>query len=545
MKNIKILKKDLYSIINENKQSLDEYKELAKDLSKLKTADEKINAVATFLKMDVNAVKFALAKDFTVLEKDLTKAIAKDIKGNYIGQGASLGPAAKVISKQQAAKEILESSKKLTESEILAIIEKWKTNNKRIALDLEKKAATKAANKTTQTQTPTPVPTPTPAQKGIWERIKDRVRGKNWKTIAAISAAAGLSLYAAWQFVKQTAPNTEGLPPTPPSDGAFPECVLDLLSNGKATMVQDVNNNDVIQLTNTDYPRGILFYTNKRVYDIANNKKGTYSCKGQTLKINENKKLKLIDILLEQIPISKAEQELDDAVKKTQWYLRSPYVTHKMMHEIYNQLNRFYRMGKGKEFLKTFKESGISDKITLKKRVENITAINPDTVRLKNALLQLINKVGGSQNIYEQTANDLKNIDFFWDVQKGSGGSGGTGGTPSPSPATPKPKKMQYHDCSHKTDNFEYGCISPMIADIQRCKGIQPAKGYFGPITRRELGFKVITKDMYDDIMANCRKTPTEPSKYEPAYTAKNLKFNNDSMDYINKEIGKINRSGN
>jgi hypothetical protein len=97
----------------------------------------------------------------------------------------------------------------------------------------------------------------------------------------------------------------------------------------------------------------------------------------------------------------------------------------------------------------------------------------------------------------------------------------GTGTPPKDTPPPPKPSsgggsgkkhRMEYRDCSNKSDNFEFGCISPMIAQIQACRGIKPAKGYFGPITRKNLNVDVITKELYDKIMADCGQTSSSDS---------------------------------
>jgi hypothetical protein len=84
-----------------------------------------------------------------------------------------------------------------------------------------------------------------------------------------------------------------------------------------------------------------------------------------------------------------------------------------------------------------------------------------------------------------------------------------------------KSTEPRYRDCPDIKDNIPYGCKNDMIKDIQICKGIEPAWGYFGPKTRRKLfgtttGQEVITKDMYDTIMANCPgKQTTEPEASE------------------------------
>jgi hypothetical protein len=105
----------------------------------------------------------------------------------------------------------------------------------------------------------------------------------------------------------------------------------------------------------------------------------------------------------------------------------------------------------------------------------------------------------------------LSKIDIKWDGESGSTEtppkSGGTGGG------------VSYHDCSSKDFPFEFGCISPKIAEIQGCLGITPQKGYFGPKTRRTMQPTYdlsggITKEIYDAVKAKCGKNePTEPER--------------------------------
>jgi len=144
----------------------------------------------------------------------------------------------------------------------------------------------------------------------------------------------------------------------------------------------------------------------------------------------------------------------------------------------------------------------------------NKSFINP---ALKQKIMDAVTKGWTWQKIVA-TFGVLASIPTIWSIVKGTG-------TP-PQDTPPKPPQtssggssgggrrnpMQYHNCSNKSDNFEFGCISPMIAQIQACRGIKPAKGYFGPITRKNLNVDVITKDLYDKIMADCGQTSSSDS---------------------------------
>jgi hypothetical protein len=86
----------------------------------------------------------------------------------------------------------------------------------------------------------------------------------------------------------------------------------------------------------------------------------------------------------------------------------------------------------------------------------------------------------------------------------------------TPDPVTPNPvnpNNVNYHDCSTKDFPFEFGCIAPKIAEIQKCLGITPQKGNFGPKTKKgleDLQYNLsggITKETYDKIIAACKPT--------------------------------------
>jgi hypothetical protein len=105
----------------------------------------------------------------------------------------------------------------------------------------------------------------------------------------------------------------------------------------------------------------------------------------------------------------------------------------------------------------------------------------------------------------------IGNINISWDgetspIKKGGGGSSDNGGGGTKT-------NVNYHDCSTKDFPFEFGCVSPKIAEIQKCLGITPQKGNFGPKTKKGLEdlhydlTKGITKDAYDKIITACNPT--------------------------------------
>lgn len=117
----------------------------------------------------------------------------------------------------------------------------------------------------------------------------------------------------------------------------------------------------------------------------------------------------------------------------------------------------------------------------------------------------------GTQTVVaEQDGNPntgIGNINITWDGET--------------APVTTEPVKTEpiktdnpnYHDCSSKDFPLEFGCVSPKIAEIQKCLGITPQKGNFGPKTKKgleDLQYNLsggITKEIYDKIKSACNPT--------------------------------------
>jgi hypothetical protein len=119
-----------------------------------------------------------------------------------------------------------------------------------------------------------------------------------------------------------------------------------------------------------------------------------------------------------------------------------------------------------------------------------------------------------------------KVITIKWDGEtapvKDDGGSGGGSDDPKP-----KVDNTKFHDCSQKDFPFEVGCISPKIAEVQKCLGVEPQKGYLGPKTISaliDLHFETkdgLTKDVYDKVMAACKESEPKPTEAPKVDTPK------------------------
>lgn len=232
-----------------------------------------------------------------------------------------------------------------------------------------------------------------------------------------------------------------------------------------------------------------------------------------------------------------SDESMDEDVEKMIDWLDFP-VSRGDLKNAYNTLLVYANANKGLDFIELYNRSGLA-KTNMKSDVSSSYMTSAEGSRLQKQLIQLIDTIESGENISsnditiggETSDNDLDKINFKF-------------GEIKPTPIENDDEKIRrkepnYRDCKSLTDNIGYGCINPMVAEIQRCKGIMPDMGYFGPKTKRALGVSVITKDMYDTIMANCRKTPTTDNPEIPEHLKRSI-MNKFKKDIEAKGIGKF-----
>lgn len=390
-----------------------------------------------------------------------------------------------------------------------------------------KKAFTKAKNKRTQNgknknMSPKGNGSNVPAnqKKTLVERGRElinmiTVKKMSWKQLLAWTAGIGVGALALWWFLfDNDLVVPDDTPETEPGDtGEWAPCVKELLDSKEATLVQRPNGEISVFLKTTEYPNGIQFYTNGRVMDTGSKKMGTWKCKGTQA------------VLAEQSDASIA------ADVETLIDLLDFPVTGNDLVEAGNLLKKYVNNKKGKEFLSLYQRSGFG-KGDLGKTLTYIKTTEASSVQAKDRLVKIYSQIlSGKVNeveiqteskimsltrlvLKEQSSKiGLSKIDIKWD------GETGTGQTP--------PKAgggINYHDCSSKDFPFEFGCISPKIAEIQGCLGITPQKGYFGPKTRRTMQPTYdlsggITKEIYDAVKSKCGEAKPEEAPKREKYT--------------------------
>ena len=451
-------------VVNEDDVDIDEAvggaeaREIAKALKGGAGEAEMIAKYAKNFGMSDDAVKLALAKDLTTLDKDIVTSVKADAKnGVRVGSTNTLGPAAKSASKAKAIKEIMAKGANITDKEIIAIIERTKNDSKAIARKIEgsatKTATTRAANSATkevsaeakqaktaddaakvvvnvntgnitqgaaaetnaavQASKEIAPEAKTAAQEAKevvqemkpskWEKFKTvvkKLKPKYWIYLGL----AGIAGWYLWKFFKGGKPQDE----------LFGKCLDDVIDDDGTTIRHTSGGDPVVVVTKTGNPEydtkgGLWFFNNGRVIAKDQSRKGSWSCKGALPMI--------------------AEQ------------------------------------GDG----------------------------NPNT---------------GVDAV----------INIKWDGESTPVKGGGGGGSDESNP-NPKKDGSKFHDCSTKDFPFEVGCISPKIAEVQKCLGVEPQKGYLGPKTISaliDLHFETkdgLTKDVYDKVIAACKDSEPKPTE--------------------------------
>jgi hypothetical protein len=369
------------------------------------------------------------------------------------------------------------------------------------------------------------------------------VKKMSWKQLLAWGAGIGVGALALWWYLfDNDIVVPDDTPETEPGDtGEWAACIKELLDSKEARITTFGASGLVgVSLVTAEYPEGLNFFSNGRVGDVKTKKKGSWKCKGTKAVIDSPYKT----VVAEQgdattaIEVKKMIRLLDFPVKGSD------------LIKAGNLLQKYVNNGKGKDFLSLYQQSGFGNG-DLSKTLDYITTIEPSSVQAKNRLKKLISQIlSGKVNEAESKIMSLtrlvlneqggkiglSKIDIKWDGEAGTPETppkaGGTGGG------------VSYKDCSSKDFPFEFGCISPKIAEIQGCLGITPQKGYFGPKTKRTMEPTYdlsggITKEIYDAVKAKCGGAEAEVKPERERYTdAETLPIYRPKIDRI--DTGKL-----
>jgi hypothetical protein len=391
---------------------------------------------------------------------------------------------------------------------------------------------------------PNPKPNVPPAPsniKTLWEKWKTKIqeqlkKKRSWKEMVAWGAGLGIGAAALWYMLDGFVADGEKpaeTPPTPPADDTqWAPCIKELLDSKEGTIMQvGASKLTVVHLVTAEYPEGLNFVSNGRVADVKTGKMGTWKCKDGQVKIAESKIMSLTRLVLNEqaneISDETMDTYVDDAVDDLDGYVAEYNL--QSLFDILTALKGKTNNGEDaiKKFLEYYKEDEDADFVS---DVQGVGVRNL-SVKAKNMKTQIIALANNTSTqpvtpgVTPPVAGKigLSKIDISWDGEKKDetpvGGGSVGGGSKS---------GVNYHDCSSKDFPFEFGCISPKIAEIQGCLGITPQKGYFGPKTKRTMEPTYdlsggITKEIYDAVKAKCGGAETaepERKKYSDAELA-------------------------
>ena len=344
---------------------------------------------------------------------------------------------------------------------------------------------------------------PAPQKKTLLEKSKELINNINvkkmtWKQLLAWGAGIGVGGLAIWWFLfdNDNLVIPDDTPETEPTDigGEWLECIKEIVKSKEGVVTSTSDGTPAVVVKNDEYPQGLVFFTNGRVFDNAGKKKGSWKCKGG------------VTTIAEQESDGAMAQDVDTMID----YLDFP-VTYSDLKNAGTLLKKYADNGKGKQFLNLYQQSGLGGG-DLAKSLKYVITTEPESVQAKANLATIYNniisgKVSTTSGSTPGAKVGLSNIEITWDGAKQDGGGGGGKITP-----TPTPKKSSFKDCNGQKLPHEFGCRSEQIKKLQGCLGIEPQLGNFGPKTKKALeglGIDVaggITQEIIDKVCGGGRK---------------------------------------
>jgi hypothetical protein len=460
-------------------------------------------------------------------------------------------------------------SKYYHKSSIDEIIKQMKTNGAIDAKGLLVKNASKVANTGGAAGK---------SGKTLWTRATElvnniKIKKMSWKQLLAWGIPIGVGGAALWYYIKQYSDVIpDGMPTVAPIDDWGP-CLNDLISSKQAKIERTASGQIYAFVgPNEKYPKGLQFYSNRRVMNTDTKEMGSWTCTAGQVQTNENmNKSKLNEsigqivkrVLNERYVMEQSASQIDSDVEDMIDYLDVP-VWGNDYKNIAGLLKKYASNGKFNEFKEVYEESGFM-KTSLRSDISSIYAIDASSVRAKKELLTLLDQIESGKVIpsaapIENKPNQQQqklprkvniigeqsgesDLKITWDKDKKSGGGGtGGGGTGGGGTSGGGTTRRTYYDCSGvniETTPLTYGCKNKKIGEIQGCLGLT-VDNKFGPNTRRELKNKGhditngITKAIYDKVKANCGQTASTQAYGSNSLDAKNY------MKPINLDLGPV-----
>ena len=189
---------------------------------------------------------------------------------------------------------------------------------------LLKQGKLKPNTRPTNTNNVPPPKTPPPNTPPLKPSFIDKIKNFNWAKAAGYALLVGVPLASVWWWWNQSGKDKEGLPPEPPQD--FPPCAKSLLTNKQGVITTSPKGEISITTKQTgvvayDGVGGLRFYSNGRVFTADNSKKGTYTCKGTEIAVQEeNRNLSEEDVFGMSITWDKKGATSEPSVPPRQTY---------------------------------------------------------------------------------------------------------------------------------------------------------------------------------------------------------------------------------
>jgi hypothetical protein len=338
-----------------------------------------------------------------------------------------------------------------------------------------------------------------------------------------LTAAAIYAIYKASEDTSVVLVDESGNTPKDGGNTVWGECLNDLIaSNGGKLTTTNLGSPVIVASPTEKYPKGLVFYSNNRVQNVATKDKGTWSCKGSTAVVAESVNNIVDRILKEKLLSEQFDQELSDDVNDMIDWLDFP-VTQSGLIEVTNKLKKYVSNGKGKTLLDLYKRSGLMDE-TLRDSLKGVFITDAKTQQIRDYAYKLISQIENGKELEQTNTTSPRKvkineqeteIDITWDKDKKAGG-----GTPikTGGETTNKKKKFKskFHDCESKDFPLEFGCKSTKIAEIQKCLGVAD-DGKLGKNTMKAMvdnkfdTSRGLSEDVYNAILKACNPRNLEP----------------------------------
>lgn len=305
-----------------------------------------------------------------------------------------------------------------------------------------------------------------------------KIKKMSWKQAVAWAAGIGVTAYALWWWLYDNSDDIPSdTPETEPTDtGEWAECIKEIIQSKEGIATSTPGGDPAVVFKNDEYPQGLVFFANGRVFDNTTKKKGSWKCKQGQVTIQEQSS---------EIDVDTMTQFVDEAVDALDGYvaLGNLYTLEGIVKTL--QGKTFQGQNALQAFLSLYQEDEGGDKFIDDINNVGVKTLGTKGILAKRNILSILSG-GGSSTAPTPTTGEKKglgNIEIIWD-----GSSNNDGG------AVVTPNRSRYHDCNSKSLPHEFGCRSNQIKELQICLGL-PEKyqtGNFGPITKKALEDKGI-----------------------------------------------------